>query len=199
MVTLDVRRLYQQRLQVMSGLGAELREDLDRSLQLGAEGKFVSLIDRVMPLHEAPAAHRIVGEGLPLGKVILDLARQVGLSVSFTPGVLALLPPATRERFSLLADGVTLADAFNQIAAATGLTYAVRDTDVRFTASAALTRAVPSPAAEPVLFWITVKLDGDIPAMIPVYAADCPPELKALITRKKAGYLQAWRKAQSEQ
>lgn len=137
--------------------------------------------------------------GQPLGKVILDLARQVGLSVSFTPGVLALLPPATREKFSLLAEGVTLADAFNQIAAATGLTYAVRDADVRFTASPALTRAAPSPAAEPVLFWITVKLDGDIPAMIPVYASDCPPELKALITRKKADYLQAWRKAQPEQ
>ena len=72
MVTLDVRRLYQQRLHIMGGLGAELLEDLERSLQLGAEGKFVSLIDRVMPLYEAPAAHRIVGEGQILGKVILD-------------------------------------------------------------------------------------------------------------------------------
>lgn len=147
-------------------------------------------------LLQQPISARYSGQ--PLGKVILDLARQVGLSVSFTPGVLVLLPPTTREKFSLLADGVTLADAFNQIAAATGLTYAVRDTDVHFTASPALTRAAPSPAAEPVLFWITAELDGGIRAMIPVYASDCPPELKALITRKKADILQAWRKTEPE-
>src|SRR5919197_3905090 len=34
-VTLDVRRLYQRRLRVMSGLGAERRGGLERGLQLG--------------------------------------------------------------------------------------------------------------------------------------------------------------------
>jgi len=71
-VTLDVRRLYQQRLRVISGLGAERREDLVRSFQLAGAGSFKVLIDRVLPLREASAAHRLVETNEPLGKVILD-------------------------------------------------------------------------------------------------------------------------------
>ena len=37
LVTLDVRTLYQNRLQVLSGLGAEQVDDLTRALQLAAE------------------------------------------------------------------------------------------------------------------------------------------------------------------
>jgi NADPH:quinone reductase-like Zn-dependent oxidoreductase len=71
-VTLDVKRLYQYRLQVLSGLGAERREDLDRALQLVATGEFRVLIDRVMPLYEAAAAHRLVTQNVTLGKIVLD-------------------------------------------------------------------------------------------------------------------------------
>ena len=72
LVTLDVRKLYQQRLQVVSGLGSERREDLERSLELGAEGKLRVLIAKVMPLRQAAAAHRLVAENDGVGKVILD-------------------------------------------------------------------------------------------------------------------------------
>ena len=71
-VTLDVKRLYQHRLQVMSGLGAERREDLERALQLAATGTFRVLIDRVMPLSQAAVAHRLVAQNETLGKIILD-------------------------------------------------------------------------------------------------------------------------------
>ena len=71
-VTLDVRRLYQQRLRVVSGLGADRREHLERSFELAAAGKLKILVDRVMPLSEAAAAHRLVASNAPLGKVILD-------------------------------------------------------------------------------------------------------------------------------
>ncbi len=71
-VNLDVRRLYQQRLRVMSGLGAERREDLERSFQLARAGTFRVLVDRVLPLRDAAAAHRLVETNEPLGKVILD-------------------------------------------------------------------------------------------------------------------------------
>jgi NADPH2:quinone reductase len=71
-VTLDVRRLYQQRLRVISGLGADSREDLERSFRLAADGALKILIDRVLPLSEAAAAHRLVETNSPLGKVILD-------------------------------------------------------------------------------------------------------------------------------
>jgi len=72
LVTLDVRRLYQQRLRVISGLGADSREDLERSFQLARAGSFRALVDRVLPLREAAAAHRLVETNEPLGKVILD-------------------------------------------------------------------------------------------------------------------------------
>jgi NADPH:quinone reductase len=72
LVTLDVRRLYQQRLQVKSGLGAERQEDLERALQMGSSGELKVLIDRVMPLKEAAAAHRLIAMTEPLGKIVLD-------------------------------------------------------------------------------------------------------------------------------
>jgi NADPH:quinone reductase len=72
LVTLDVRRLYQRRLHVMSGLGAERRRDLERSLQLGVAGEFRVLVDQVMPLREAEAAHRWVAKNESVGKIVLD-------------------------------------------------------------------------------------------------------------------------------
>src|SRR2546428_13755309 len=57
LVTLRVRRPYQQRLRVISGLGAERREDLGRSVQLARAGKIRGLVDRVLPLREAAAGH----------------------------------------------------------------------------------------------------------------------------------------------
>jgi len=74
-VTLDVRRLYQQRLRVISGLGADRREDLGHAFQLARAGVFKLLIDRVLPLREAAAAHRLVETNEPLGKVILEPTR----------------------------------------------------------------------------------------------------------------------------
>jgi NADPH:quinone reductase-like Zn-dependent oxidoreductase len=71
-VPLDVKRLYQRRLNVMSGLGAERLEDLQRALQLGASGEFRVLIDQVLPLRQAAAAHRLVAQNDSVGKIILD-------------------------------------------------------------------------------------------------------------------------------
>lgn len=72
LVTLDVKRLYQRHLHVMSGLGAERREDLERALQLAVSGEVRVLIDQVMPLREAAAAHRLVAQNIAVGKIVLD-------------------------------------------------------------------------------------------------------------------------------
>lgn len=69
-VMLDVTRLYLFQLSVMGGLGST-REDAVSSLDLAAQGRFAALIDRVMPLDQAAEAHRLVGEGRALGKVVL--------------------------------------------------------------------------------------------------------------------------------
>jgi NADPH:quinone reductase-like Zn-dependent oxidoreductase len=71
-VTLDVRRLYQERLRVVSGLGPQNRGDLERGLRAARAGELKVLVDRVMPLKDAAAAHRLVASNEPLGKVILD-------------------------------------------------------------------------------------------------------------------------------
>lgn len=71
-VPLDVRRLYNRRLHVLSGLGAERPEDLALALDLVARVELRVLIDSTLPLSQAVEAHRRVEEGRALGKVILD-------------------------------------------------------------------------------------------------------------------------------
>ena len=71
-VTIDVRRLYQEHLQIIGGLGEQRREDLERALRLASSGELKVLVDRIMPLRDAAAAHRLVETNEPLGKVVLD-------------------------------------------------------------------------------------------------------------------------------
>ncbi len=70
-VTLDVTRLYLDRLRVIGAAGAN-RRDIERALREAASGAYTAVIDRVLPLREAAAAHRLLEDGSPLGKVILD-------------------------------------------------------------------------------------------------------------------------------
>jgi hypothetical protein len=56
-----------------SGLhGAERLEDLQRALQMGVSGEFRLLVDQIMPLREAAAAHRLVALNTSVGKIVLD-------------------------------------------------------------------------------------------------------------------------------
>jgi NADPH:quinone reductase-like Zn-dependent oxidoreductase len=61
-------------VQVASALGARViaGAGLERALQLGVSGAFRVLIDRVMPLREAAAAHHYVAQNESVGKIILD-------------------------------------------------------------------------------------------------------------------------------
>ncbi len=73
-VTLDVTRLYLNRLRIVGAAGAN-RRDIERALREAAAGTFTPLIDRVMPLERAAEAHRLLEEGSPLGKVLLEPVR----------------------------------------------------------------------------------------------------------------------------
>lgn len=70
-VTLDVRRLYLRRLQILGAAGTN-RRDVLRALEAASQGKLRAIIDRVMPLSEAATAHRVVEETRTVGKIILD-------------------------------------------------------------------------------------------------------------------------------
>ena len=73
-VTLDVARLYLNRLRIIGAAGAN-RRDIERALRDAAGGTFRPLIDRVMPLVAAAEAHRLLEDGATLGKAILDPTR----------------------------------------------------------------------------------------------------------------------------
>ena len=70
-VELDVRRLYGKRLRVIGAAGVT-RDNVRRSLDMGAAGEIKALIDSVMPLAKAAEAHRRLENENPPGKVILD-------------------------------------------------------------------------------------------------------------------------------
>jgi len=70
-VPLDVNRLYLNQITVMGRTG-ETADAARLSLQMAAEGRFKALIDRIMPLSQAPQAHEWVESRTGLGKVILD-------------------------------------------------------------------------------------------------------------------------------
>ena len=70
-VELDVKRLYMRRLRIIGAAGTNL-PDVDKALAAAAAGKVRAIIDRTMPLREAPEAHRILERNQTLGKIILD-------------------------------------------------------------------------------------------------------------------------------
>jgi NADPH:quinone reductase len=70
-VTLDVKRLYMRRLRVIGAAGTN-PPDVEKALEAAGAGKVRALIDRTMPLREAPEAHRILERNETLGKIILD-------------------------------------------------------------------------------------------------------------------------------
>ena len=70
-VTLDVNRLYLRRLRII-GVAGTNRRDIRRSFEAAAKGRIRAIIERTMPLREAAAAHRLLEEQAPIGKIILD-------------------------------------------------------------------------------------------------------------------------------
>jgi NADPH:quinone reductase len=70
-VPLDVRKLYLRRIRIIGGPGNN-QADVACALSAIAEGQLRLRIDRILPLEEAAAAHRIVETQSLVGKVILQ-------------------------------------------------------------------------------------------------------------------------------
>ncbi len=71
LVTLDVRKLYHRRQRIIGSAGGG-RRDTELALQAAAAGQLRAIIDRVLPLREAAAAHRMLEAQGVIGKLILD-------------------------------------------------------------------------------------------------------------------------------
>jgi len=70
-VTLDMKRLYMRRLRIIGTAGTNV-PDVYKALDAAGQGRIRAIIDRIMPLREAAAAHRIVEKNQISGKIILD-------------------------------------------------------------------------------------------------------------------------------
>ena len=70
-VPLDVKRLYLNQITIIGTFGKVMATDVELGLRAAAEGRYRVLIDRVLPLAEAPLAHRIVDQRSGIGKVVL--------------------------------------------------------------------------------------------------------------------------------
>ena len=73
-VPLDVNRLYLNQLTVIGATG-DMPEDVTLSLQAAAEGRFKAIVDRVLPLSQAPLAHELVEQRAGTGKIVLEPTR----------------------------------------------------------------------------------------------------------------------------
>lgn len=71
-VSLDAKMLYLNQITIYGTPGKVLPQDVDLGLGAAAQGKYRVLIDKVFPLAEAPAAHRLVDARSGTGKVILQ-------------------------------------------------------------------------------------------------------------------------------
>jgi len=67
-----------------------------------------------------------------LPDILRDIGEQADASMRFEPGTLANLPPDTAQRYSVIADNVTIEQALEQIAATTGLGYRLGEDAVEF-------------------------------------------------------------------
>jgi NADPH:quinone reductase-like Zn-dependent oxidoreductase len=78
-VTLDVKRLYRRKLQIIGGAGSDPR-DVEATTQGAASGRLRAAIDRILPLSEVAEAHRLVNERVVTGKVVLVPERVLALN-----------------------------------------------------------------------------------------------------------------------
>jgi NADPH2:quinone reductase len=78
-VTLDVKRLYRRKLQLIGGAGSD-PADLEATRDGAARGVFRAAIDRVLPLSAVVEAHRLVNDRIVTGKVVLVPERVAALT-----------------------------------------------------------------------------------------------------------------------
>jgi D-arabinose 1-dehydrogenase-like Zn-dependent alcohol dehydrogenase len=70
-VMLDAKRLYLRRISILGAAGTN-PPDVEKALEAARQGKIRAIPHRLMPLSEAPRAHRIVEGNQVIGKIVLE-------------------------------------------------------------------------------------------------------------------------------
>jgi NADPH:quinone reductase len=77
-VTLDLRMMYIKRQRIIGSPGCDFA-DIEWALDAARDGSIrAPIVDRVMPLHQAAEAHRLVEGRVPVGKLLLDPIQSAG-------------------------------------------------------------------------------------------------------------------------
>lgn len=121
--------------------------------------------------------------GESLIHVLRDLLDQAELDLQIEPGALALLPPETRESFTLLMADATVGEALEAISGATGLVFTPGQMSVTLSAGGTL-QALSQPAQrerQPFILLIRRDVAG-MEMMIPVRVDDLPEDLAEQLT-----------------
>jgi len=105
--------------------------------------------DIIIRTHEAQVANQLSRRvtirytNAPLSKVLSDLAARADVAIFFEPGVMLKLPRSTAESYTLLLDQSSIRQAFELIAAETGLAYDIHRDGI----SIGLSEAISGSAA----------------------------------------------------
>lgn len=141
----DIRKLV--RFDGVSGDAEDERKRLARAVEKAGAGSAAEVLtracaslgntwipyaDEIIIMSEAQLVRyqmqRLVSlrfQNAPLAAVLLDLSRQSGVPIRLEPASAAQLPDRVKNNVSLLAEGVTVEEALEQLAVAAGLAYAV--------------------------------------------------------------------------
>jgi len=127
-----------------------------------------------------------------LRDVLLDLAARAGVLLHMEPAVLASLPPAKANRFSMKAENLTIRQALEVIVGETGLNYVIESDGIRIVASV-LTPVLGSSQANvtaqatvqalrtnAIVGQITLPGEDDLSVAFFIRENDLPPEVNEL-------------------
>lgn len=145
-------------------------------------GKHIAVIPAIgQTYRELQRPVRLHVERQPLGNVLLELARLSRVKLKIEPGAIAALPREAREDFSLLVDGVSLEQALEVIAGATGLAFEVEpDGVVIYRPDATESNAPPAlrVADDPIVGRVSMPgKDGEYQYEFVIRRSDLPPHI----------------------
>lgn len=150
-------------------------------------GEVIAILERTQQMNrqlDRPLALQFVRQ--PITRILDHLSEWADLPITLAPDALNALAPDTRENISLIAQGVTVRQALNQLTTATGLTWTLQENGAQVSAGQTL-KTTPKPA-DPIVATITIPLPNGTQIQIPIHASDCPPELMTFLeTHKKKG------------
>ncbi|MBN1489166.1 MAG: STN domain-containing protein [Phycisphaerae bacterium] len=130
----------------------------------------------------------------PLMDVLMTLGREAGLLVRMDPGVIASVPSQIARQFTLQIEHMSIRQALEAVAGATGLGYSVEGDGIRITAnpfspehagSTAGQTAATAAQTNPVIAMVTIKGEDGAPDMtFFIRENDVPEELRGFRQQK---------------